>query len=355
QQEAAIFKASTLSKNRVLYAPEVPIRVDSPNLLLRALCLPVGLLLGAGLVLGRALFGSSFESAHDVRRSIVGVPVLATIPRAGARRRPRRLEGEAPHAFDVTALGTGSAFAEAFRTLRATFLAWKAACDSGLVVLVTSPQGGDGKTMFTWSLASALSASDKTVLVVESDLRRASTEDGGQHLGLRSVLRGLSHWRTSLDRVVLANSSFYALRAGGRDAPELLTLAKMTEVIDEVRRSFDFVLIDSASFPAASDALVLSRSTDVTLSLVRVGQTPRTLTADHLHELAAHTTDLAVVVNNAVEASRDGSEGVESKPKARLTNGTSAGAGDSITARLRWDAPSAGPVAVASRDRAGEP
>jgi hypothetical protein len=82
--------------------------------------------------------------------------------------------------------------------------------------------------------------------------------------------------------------------------PELLTTSKFAELIDDVRHSFDFILIDSSSYPAVSDALVLSQLADVTFSLVRIQQTPRTLTAEHLNELAAHTTDLAVVINDAV-------------------------------------------------------
>jgi tyrosine-protein kinase Etk/Wzc len=305
QQEAAIFKASTLSKNRVLYAPEVPIRVDSPNLLLRSLGLLAGLILAAGVVLARALFGASFHSVSDVRKSVVGVPVLATIAPAGAPTRARQSvldsAGNLAPMLDVTALPVTSQFAEAFRTLRATLLSWGASAGSGIVALVTSPQAGDGKTTFTLALAGALSASGKTVLVVDADLRREAPEgdQGEANGGLSAVLRGEGQWQANLTRVVLASGSFHVLPSGGPDAPEILTTQNVGDLLGDFRGSFDFVLIDSPSFPAASDALVLAQLADVTFSLVRVERTPRTLTAEHLNELASHAADVALVINDA--------------------------------------------------------
>jgi tyrosine-protein kinase Etk/Wzc len=299
QQDAAIFKASTLSKNHILYAPEVPIRVDSPNILMRSLSLLAGLVLGAGVVLGRALFGKSFHGVSDVKKSIVGVPVLGVITPTQARPGPLEPNGTVPSELDLAALPLTSPFAESFRTLRATLLAWEPSAGGGIVSLVTSPQAGDGKTMFTLALAAALCASGKEVLVIDADLRRNPPASPGSETGLSTVLRGDSGWRGCLTHVALAHCSFQFLPAGGPDWPELLTTTATADLIAELRKSFDFILIDSPSFPAASDALVLAQLADVTFSLVRVQRTPRGLTAEHLNGLVAHTTDLAVIVNDA--------------------------------------------------------
>jgi tyrosine-protein kinase Etk/Wzc len=301
QQDAAIFKASTLSKNHILYAPEVPIRVDSPNVFMRALSLLVGLVLGAGVVLGRALFGKCFHGVSDVKKSIVGVPVIGVITPTEARPGPLEPNGAVPAILDLAALPLTSRFAESFRTLRATLLAWESSAEEGIVSLVTSPQAGDGKTMFTLALAAALCATGKQVLVVDADLRRNPPASPGNQTetGLSTVLRGDSGWRGCLTHVALAHCSFQFLPAGGPDWPELLTTSATADLIAQLRKSFDFVLIDSPSFPAASDALVLAQYADVTFSLVRVQKTPRALTAEHLNGLCAHTKDLGVIVNDA--------------------------------------------------------
>jgi tyrosine-protein kinase Etk/Wzc len=356
QQEAAIFKASTLSKNHVLYEPEPAIRVETPSLLLRALCIPVGLLLGAGFVLARAVFGRTFESVADVRRSVVGVPVLATIPRAPSRKRKRRKAGEdTPGTFDVTAHAPQSAYAEAFRSLRATLLAWRARAGCGVVVLVTSPSRGDGKTSFALSLASALSASQKGVLVIDADLRAPDGAAGATEespVGLRDVLRGAGHWSTFLDCVNLTHTAYSLLPRGGPDVPEVLTSDRMAQLVAEARAGFDFVLIDSPSFPAASDALVLAQLADVTLSLVRPGGTPRALTEEHLRELVAHTTDLAVVVNDDAQGRpgkrRKGPRGPRAPKKPVDDRRTGR---DPVASSPSWGAPL---VPASNRGRAGE-
>jgi len=301
QQDAAIFKASTLSKNHILYAPEVPIRVSSPNLLLRSLSVGVGLFLGALAVLGRTIFGRSFQTVEDVKRSVVGVPVFGAMAQAEGLRKASR-PGSVDASLDVTVQAHTSRFAESLRSLRVSVLAWSSA-GGAIVALVTSPQKGDGKTTLTMALAGALSASMKRVLVIDADLRRPTPNSAARTSGgLSSVLRGTSDWRRSLTHVELAEG-FQLLPAGGPDAPEALTVKALSALIDDVRKNFDFVLIDSPSFPMASDSLVLARLADVTFSVVRVRRTPRVLTGEHLNGMLAHTQDLALIVNDAPIAS----------------------------------------------------
>jgi Mrp family chromosome partitioning ATPase len=172
--------------------------------------------------------------------------------------------------------------------------------------------------MFTLSLASALSAAEKQVLVIESDLRRPVTaSDAREAPGLKAVLRDGEDWRVCLDGVTLAHSDFARMPTGGNDLPELLTSDRMYKLIAELRVPFDFILVDSASFPVASDALVLSQLADVTISLVRLQSTPRALTGEHLRELAALTTDLAVIVNEAPRTLRAPRPPKQPKPKKR--------------------------------------
>ena len=69
------------------------------------------------------------------------------------------------------ALQPAPALAEAFRHLR-TGLYQDG--PGGQVVVITSPSAGDGKTLCTLSLASALAADGKRVLVLEADMHRPS-------------------------------------------------------------------------------------------------------------------------------------------------------------------------------------
>jgi len=301
QQQTAIIKASTLSKNRVLDAPQAPHREDSPKLLLRLASAPLGLLLGVVLVLARSLFAGSFQSEADARAALGVTPVLATVPRR-LRRRGERKGVVGPGSFDVVGGDTASPFTEAFRTLR-TNLYRVPQGDTGRALLITSPADGDGKTTCALALASMLAADGKRVLLIDADLRKANQSNyldpsDASPIGLSDVLRGEEGWGNAVTPVKVSVGQFYTLAAGGTGPAELLSSRRMADLLDDAKKRCDFVVLDAPSFPAASDALVLSALVDTVLSVVRVGNTPRKAAVEHLRGLAGGAAAQAVVLND---------------------------------------------------------
>ena len=308
QQQAAIVRASTLSKNRVLDAPRVPQREYSPKLGLRAASIVVGLMLGVAVVLLRSFFAGTFQSESDVRKAIGGTMVLGSVPRR------RRIIGfdrssDAAPLLDVPAGHPDCRFIEAFRTLRQNLYRSTFAGDEGAtLVLVTSPCPGDGKTTCVRWLAAVLAADGRSVLVVDADLRKDtwhSSLDEANAVGLRAVLAGRS-FREVMREVALPSGGFCELEAGGAVRPELLTSDRMIRFLREARESFDFVLIDSPSFPFVSDALVLSGMADWVLSVLRLENTPRKLAIEHVRRLTGSSPSYAVVINDVWPASASG-------------------------------------------------
>jgi len=305
QQQAAIIKASQLSKNRVLDLPEVPTREYSPKLLLRLLIGLAGVLLGVGLVVMRRLFGGTLQSEADVQRSLGSHSILGSVP----RQRESSGMGVAPewfHVFDLPAADVGSGFLEAFRALRTNLYRWGSDFGQrGRVVLFTSPKRGDGKTTCANWLAAALAADGRRVLLIDSDLRRPVrdvTEGDSAEPGLRAVLMGEYIWHEVVVRVAEPADGFCRLPSGGSAPPELLSSQRMLDLVNEARVRFDFILIDAPSFPMYSDALVLASSADTVLSVLRLQTTPRKAAMEHVSQLAASAASFAVIVNNAAGA-----------------------------------------------------
>lgn len=305
QQQTAIIKASTLSKNRVLDAPQAPYREDSPKLLLRLASAPLGLLLGVVLVLGRTFFAGTFQSEADARAAAGQVPVFAAVPRRQRRRGERRgLIG--PGSFDVVGDDLTCSFTEAFRTLRAR-LYQSGGNGAARAILITSPNEGDGKTTCALGLAALLAADGKRVLVIDADLRRtnhppAADADERNVPGLCDVLRGEHDWVDAVRTVKAGAGQFYVVGSGGTGPAELLSSRRMAELIDDARGRCDFVLVDAPSFPAVSDGLVLSSLVDSVLSVVRLGNTRRKLALEHLRGLTSPGRPLALVVNDVGES-----------------------------------------------------
>jgi tyrosine-protein kinase Etk/Wzc len=300
QQQTAIIKASTLSKNRVLDAPQVAYREDSPKLLLRLASAPLGLLLGVVVVLLRSLLANTFQSEADVRSFVDGLPVFASVPFRPKRRGERRgVQGAG--SFDVLGSDTGSSFTEAFRALRAN-LYRAGASGLGRVLLITSPNAGDGKTTCALALAAALAADGKRVVLIDTDLRKPNQPPppgprDAEIPGLGDVLRGQHAWNEALRQVRVPFGQFYSIAAGGSTAPELLSSPNMSELLGQLRQHCDFVLLDAPTFPAASDAMVLAPSADGVLSVLRLDNTARKAALDHLRGLTMSARSFGVVLN----------------------------------------------------------
>jgi tyrosine-protein kinase Etk/Wzc len=309
QQQAAIVRASTLSKNRILDAPRVPQREYSPKLVLRAASGVVGLVLGVAIVLLRSFFAGTLQSESDVRKAVGGTMVLGSVPR---RRRVigfERSSDAAPN-LDVSAGHPDCRFIESFRTLRQNlYRSTYAGNEGATLVLVTSPSPGDGKTTCVRWLAAVLAADGRSVLVVDADLRKDtwySMHDDENAVGLCAVLTGRSSFQEVVREVALPSGGFHMLEAGGSVRPELLTSDRMIRFLREARESYDFVLIDSPSFPFVSDALVLSGMADWVLSVLRLENTPRKLAVEHVRRLTGSSLSYAVVINDVRPISASG-------------------------------------------------
>jgi tyrosine-protein kinase Etk/Wzc len=308
QQQTAIIKASTLSKNRVLDAPQVAFHEASPKLLLRVASAPLGLLLGVVVVLLRSLLSSTFQSEADARSFADGLPIFASVPHRPKRRGERRgVQGAG--SFDVLGSDTGSSFTEAFRALRAN-LYRAGASGLGRVLLITSPNSGDGKTTCALALAAALAADGKRVVLIDMDLRKPNQPPppgprDAQIPGLGDVLRGENAWNEALRQVRVPFGQFYSIAAGSSAAPELLSSANMSELLAQLRQHCDFVLLDAPSFPTSADAMVLASSVDGVLSVLRLENTSRKAALEHLRGLTLLARSFGIVLNG-VGVSEDG-------------------------------------------------
>lgn len=191
----------------------------------------------------------------------------------------------------VSLLAPDSAAADRYRALRYTIEALRS--DAGLpVVAVTSPDAGDGKTLTVLNLAGAFAQADGArVLVIDADLRRPSVSS---YLGLDTRLPGLTRALRSpsveLDALAhrLEPFNLWVVPAGPPDpAPaELLNSPAAAGLIQQARRAFDCVLIDTP--PALlPDCRLIGRWVDSFLVVVTANKTPRKLLAQALDEIGS--------------------------------------------------------------------
>jgi capsular exopolysaccharide synthesis family protein len=178
----------------------------------------------------------------------------------------------------IALLHPNSYVTEQFRTLRARLDSLAAERPIGVIAL-TSALPGEGKTTAAANLAivSAMSVGRK-VLLIDCDLRRPKIQTAlglRPEFGLAEVLTG----QTSVDRALVkvdgTNLDVLPVRGTPSNPSELLATDRMRSLIEELRRSYDLVLLDTPPVLALPDAKILSEIADGVVLVVRASETPR--------------------------------------------------------------------------------
>ena len=202
----------------------------------------------------------------------------------------------------VTLNAPASVAADQYRALRHNLESLRES-PAPYVIAITSPSPGDGKTVTTLNLAVALAEKDDArVLVIDADLRRASVAaylglPGHPTPGLADALREPRYDLGGIVRRVRGHNLWIALAGTpGSAAPELLSSARFGALVDDARREFSWVLIDTPPCVLMPDCRLLERLVDGFVLVIAAHKTPRRLVAEALHELPRAKT-LGVVFN----------------------------------------------------------
>jgi capsular exopolysaccharide synthesis family protein len=211
---------------------------------------------------------------------------------------PARVE---PHLIAISQ--PRSAYCEQFRSLRTRILQAGERLQTRAIV-VTSAGIAEGKTLTALNLAWLLAQTEGVrALIIDSDLRQpCATEYLGIEapVGLSEVLGGLLKLDEAIVR--LDPAGLYLLPGGKprEDVAELLSGPSYARLLTEVRRMFDYIIIDAPPLGIFTDANVLMTKADGALLVVRAGKT-RYNVVDKLLEQIPKERMMGVVLNRAEE------------------------------------------------------
>ncbi|HVP18666.1 MAG TPA: polysaccharide biosynthesis tyrosine autokinase, partial [Spirochaetia bacterium] len=303
RNEAQIEAVSQLGNIDIIDPAFVPVRPVSPN---KQENLIIGLLLS--IVLGICLaflldhFDTIVTSEEEIKK-LLAAPLLGYIPRfhQNGRAIAKRRGDLLPRNPLFTRDEPRSPVSEAFRLLRTNLFFIE--LDKGLkTIAVTSAVPGEGKTVIAVNLSAALAVQEERVLIIDADFRAPAvhrvlllpqtpgfTDIFAEHLSVRSVVRQVEG---------LPNLS---VMTAGRIPPnpaEITGSARMRQLIEELRGSFDRIIFDGPPVLGATDAVVLASSVDGVLVVLRKGKIDRRAVS-RMSEILDHTpvTILGGVLN----------------------------------------------------------
>ncbi|MBW8035470.1 MAG: polysaccharide biosynthesis tyrosine autokinase [Planctomycetes bacterium] len=150
---------------------------------------------------------------------------------------------------------------------------------SAKIIVVSSPGSGDGKTTFAVNLATSFAQSGKKTLLIDGDLRKpdiARTLNLPRHLrGLQNLLAGTDP-KKAIHRVALSGLHVLtADRSNTSDALDVLGQAKTVEMIKDIAKEYDRVIVDTSPVLAFTDALLWARLADGVILTSIVDHTSR--------------------------------------------------------------------------------
>ena len=194
------------------------------------------------------------------------IPCVATIPRfpAGKIKKNKLFLNEMPK---------GSVLAESYRSLRLNL----EKNVKGKLIQLTSFGPGEGKTVTSLNLALCCSWTDKKVLLIDADFRRATMRKNFPEAPRAGLLDYLKNETSSIEDFVVKNAAAKLdyLPAGESEeyVTELIDGKRMEELMHTLRQDYDLVIFDTAPAVRIVDTCHLAEMTDATVIVMRSGIT----------------------------------------------------------------------------------
>jgi tyrosine-protein kinase Etk/Wzc len=290
--EAAITKASNTPNNRIIeYARTLPAPIQPKPVRNYAIGVSLGLLIPFLFILGKVYLSDKINDIKELERKSQA-PILASVV---FRKFCEPL---------VVFTDKNSAITEAFRSLRANmnFILPK---NKSSVILLTSNTSGEGKTFCSINLASVYSLAGKKTLLIGTDMRKPKIADEFSMVndrGLSNYLSGHENdWRQSVQTTAYENLDLLLSGPIPPNPSELIGNGQMKELLDELKLTYDIIILDTPPIGMVSETLEMFPLADAVFFVVRYDYTLKA-GIDHINQLrVSQKLKKSYVIFNAVD------------------------------------------------------
>lgn len=296
REENSISLAATADKGKLIDDPQYMGKVSPKNSMIMLIALILGLAIPAGVIFIVNFMRYKIEGHDDVAK-LTSLPILADIAVASETAKTK--------ADIVVHENQNNQMEEVFRSLRTNLQFIMA--ENEKVVLFTSSTSGEGKTFTAANLAVSFALLDKKVVLVGLDIRKPRLAElfeinDHQH-GITNLLTQPDPTAADVKKQILKSgisNNLDILMAGPipPNPAELVARKSLDQVIDILKETYDYVLIDSAPVGLVTDTLQIGRVANATVLLCRADYTPKEAFG-YINDLAKEKKlpNMCVVIN----------------------------------------------------------
>ncbi|WP_412985170.1 GumC family protein [Pontimicrobium sp. IMCC45349] len=260
------------------------------------------------------LLNTKVQSKLDLA-PISDIPFIGDIPKSSSKKN-KRLVSKIDY----------SPKAEAFRMIRTNieFILKGKKDKQAKTIFVTSTKAQEGKSHTSINLASSISFSGKKVLLVETDIRVPKVEDYlnvKNKQGLTDFINDDSLSIADVTTIIKDNDNLHVIPSGTipPNPSELLMSERIHDLFNQVKKNYDYIIVDTAAVGLVTDTLLISDHADMFIYVVSVNN----LDKRQLHVAKTmfdekRLPNMAMLLNGTIKKSGYGyGYGYGTKPKKK--------------------------------------
>ncbi len=293
--EAQIIRASNTPDNEIIDEARLDtvIRVAPRTAINYLIALIIGLLVPALYLFLKDFFNVSINDRKEIEK-LTDFPIIGQIPLVTSQNPC------------VVINSPKSPVSEAFRSIR-TNVEYITQGKPKSTIMITSDTQGIGKTFNSINIASVYALYGKKTILLGFDMRKPKLF---QELGLTNST-GLSSFlsnKDTLDNIIQTSVKTPNLDiiTSGPIPPnpaELIASDKCKQLFDELKKLYDYIIIDTPPLCLVTDAFLLMKYIDVNLFIVRQGITNKNIFGSIIQDLAKRNLTTSIIINGITAGS----------------------------------------------------
>ena len=266
REENALSQAITESNARVIDAAQgsrSPVAPKSMMILLAAVVL--GLAIPAGIIWLQMVMNTTVRTRKDVEDA-VSIPFLGEIPLRDKKNKDEIVVRE----------NGRDSISEAFRIVRTNMDFMRVKAKDMKVVMFTSFNPNAGKTFVSMNLAMSFALTRKKVILVDLDIRKGTLSghvSGTTNMGITNYLSGKVDDINSIIKKEELATNLDIIHTGPvpPNPSELLLSDRLEALIEELKKRYDYIILDNVPAGLVADAAIVNRVADLTIYILRAG------------------------------------------------------------------------------------